>query len=196
MSVAKRIFLFFLDSFQAVLLVISFFLFLYVFVVQPHQVSGFSMFPTFHDQDLLLSNLLVTHPTSLTDKFIKELRRGDVIVFHSPTEPDKLYIKRIVGLPGETVQLSGGHVYLNGALFDETKYLKPDVMTYGEAFMRDGDTVTVPEGTFFVMGDNRPNSSDSREWGPLKETAVVGRSMIRFWPMKDFEIIHNPFTGK
>jgi signal peptidase I len=154
------------------------------------------MFPTFHDQDLLMSNLLVTHPNNLTDKFIKPLRRGDVIVFHAPLEQDKLYIKRIVGLPGETVQVTSGHVYLNGALFDESSYLKPEVLTYGEAYMRDGDTITVPDGTFFVMGDNRPNSSDSREWGPLKETAIVGRSMIRFWPMKDFEIIHNPFTGK
>lgn len=196
MNIFRRIFLIFLDSFQAILLVISFFLFLYVFVAQPHQVSGLSMFPTFHDQDLLLSNLLVTRPNNLTDKFIKELRRGDVVVFHSPTEPDKLYIKRIIAVPGETVQVTNGHVYLNGTLFDETKYLKPDVMTYGESYMRDGDIISVPPDTFFVMGDNRPNSSDSREWGPLKVSAIVGRSMVRFWPMKDFEIIHNPWTGK
>lgn len=196
MYFARRIFTFFLDSFQALLLVISFFLFLYVFVVQPHQVSGFSMFPTFHDQDLLLSNLLVTHPNNLTDKFIKPLRRGDVIVFHAPVEADKLYIKRIIGLPGETVRLNNGYVYLNGSLFDESGYLKSSVMTYGEAYLREGDTITVPEGMFFVMGDNRPNSSDSREWGPVKESAIVGRSMVRFWPLKDFEFIHNPFTGK
>lgn len=146
------------------------------------------MFPTFHDQDLLLSNLLAVKQHKLV--------RGDVIVFHSPTEPEKLYIKRIIALPGETVQLLGGHVYVNGELFDESLYLKPDVMTYGEAYMRDNDTITVPEYTFFVMGDNRPNSSDSREWGPLKETAIVGRSMVRFWPIKDFEIIHNPYAGK
>ncbi len=188
MSVARRIFLFFLDSFQAVLLVISFFLFLYVFIIQPHQVSGLSMYPTFHDQDLLLSNLFAVKQNKLV--------RGDVIVFHSPVEQDKLYIKRIIALPGETVQIADGHVFVNGVLFDESSYLKPEVMTYGESFMRDGDTVSVPEDTFFVMGDNRPNSSDSREWGPLRKINIVGRSMVRFWPTKDFEIIHNPFAGK
>ena len=174
MPFLKRIFLFLLDSFQAILLVISFFLFLYVFVVQPHQVSGLSMFPTFHDQDLLLSNLFAVRQN--------KLGRGDVIVFHSPVEDEKLYIKRIIALPGETVQISGGKVYLNGSLFDESKYLKPEVMTYGEAFMRDGDVVTVPPDTYFVMGDNRPNSSDSREWGPLKKINIVGKSIVRFWP--------------
>jgi len=159
---------------------------LYAFVVQPNQVSGSSMYPTFKDKEYLLSNLLNVRFNKYT--------RGDVVVFHSPVELDKLYIKRIIALSGDTIMLKEGKVYLNGVQLDESAYLESTVLTYGGAFLQDGIERVVPDGYIFVMGDNRPYSSDSREWGFLDRSKVVGESLVRVLPFNKFKVIHNPFT--
>ena len=187
MNILKAVYTFFLDTLQTVLVAASVFLILYAFILQPHEVTGSSMFPTFKDKEYVLSYLL--------DVRFDKLQKGDVIVFHSPTELDKLYIKRIIGEANDAVTVEGGLVYLNGQILDETAYLKPDVMTYGGSFLQDGQTVAVPEGTFFVMGDNRPFSSDSREWGFLPKEKVVGRSMVRVWPPNVLTVIGNPYKN-
>jgi signal peptidase I len=185
MELFRKIAIFFYDGLQTILLIAAVFLVLYIFVVQPHEVSGHSMDPTFNDHDFLLSNLLAVR--------FKDLKNGDIVVFKSPIEADKLYIKRIIGMPGDRVKVQDGKVYLNGAMLDESPYLKSDVMTYGGASMQDGIEYVVPEGTVVVMGDNRPNSSDSRAWGFLDEQKLIGKSSIRMWPVNTFEFIHNPF---
>jgi signal peptidase I len=184
MDLLKRIFMFFLDAFQAILVVASFFLILYIFVVQPHEVSGSSMFPTFKDKEWLLSSLL--------DVKLDTLKRGDVIVFHAPDASEKLYIKRIIGIEGDTVMVQGGSVYLNGTLLNESAYLK-DVSTYGGGFIQEGTPQVVPPGELIVMGDNRPNSSDSRQWGFLKKDRIIGKSVVRVLPVNTFTIISNPY---
>lgn len=181
LEILKKIYVKFLDTAQSLLFVASIFLFLYIFVIQPHEVSGLSMFPTFHNQDFLLSYLL--------DVKTNSLRRGDVVVFHAPYDVEKLYIKRIIGMPGDIIKIEGGKVYKNDVLLDEKAYLNETVETYGGSYLRDGQAITVPAGTIFVMGDNRPYSSDSREWGPLDEKKLIGRSMMRVWPMNTFVII-------
>lgn len=188
MAILRRIYYFLLDTIQTILIVASVLMVLYAFVVQPNQVSGSSMYPTFKDKEYLLSNLLNVR----LDKYT----RGDVIVFHPPVEHDKLYIKRVIGLAGDTVMIKDGKVYLNGAVLDESSYLQPMVETYGENFLHEGATVVVPEGFLFVMGDNRPGSSDSREWGFVDKTQVLGESMVRIFPLNKFKIIHNPFEDK
>lgn len=181
MELFKKIYLKFLDTAQAFLFVVSFFLVLYIFVIQPHEVSGSSMHPTFKDKEFLLSYLL--------DVQLQSIKRGDVIVFHSPVEEDKLYIKRVIGVPGDTLRIENGKVFHNEVLLDESAYLSSEVATYGGSFLHDMETVSVPEGTFFVMGDNRPYSSDSREWGFLPYDKLIGRSMVRVWPANTFTLI-------
>lgn len=161
---------------------------LYAFVIQPNEVSGSSMYPTFEDKEYLLSYLL--------DVKFDKYKRGDVVVFRSPVELEKLYIKRVIALPGDRIMIKGGKVYLNGEELDESLYLQPTVQTFGGAFLQEGVEKLVPNGFIVVMGDNRPYSSDSREWGFLDKSRVVGRSVVRIFPFHKFHIIRNPYTQK
>lgn len=187
MDLIKRGGLFFLDSLQTLLIIASVLMIVYAFVIQPNEVSGSSMYPTFKNKEYLLSYLI--------DIRLDKYKRGDVIVFHSPIDNEKLFIKRVIGLPGDRIRLENGNVYLNGMLFDETAYLAKEVKTYGGSFLPDGVEITVPAGTVFVMGDNRSYSSDSREWGFLKKSDVVGKSIVRILPLTEFTIIKNPFES-
>lgn len=184
MELLGKIGKFLYDSLQVFLVIAAFFLVIYIFILQPHQVDGLSMSPTFHHSDILLSYLLPVR--------FNQLEKGDVVVFHSPNEADKLFIKRIIALPGDSVKVQEGSVFLNGEKLDESSYLASDVMTYGGAFLQDGEAKTVPDGTLVVMGDNRDNSADSRAWGFLDKQKLVGKSIIRLWPVNSFEIIKNP----
>lgn len=188
MEILRRIYYFLLDTIQTILITASVFMILYAFVIQPNQVSGSSMYPTFKDKEYLLSYLL--------DVRLDKYKRGDVVVFHSPVELEKLYIKRVIAIEGDRIMIQEGKVYLNGQQLDESAYLKSDVQTYGGAFLQDGVETVVPQGTIVVMGDNRPYSSDSREWGFLDKSRVVGRSVVRIMPFNKFHIIHNPYTDK
>lgn len=173
-----------LDTVQTLLIAASVFLVIYVFLFRPYQVNGASMFPTFVDGEYVLTNLIVMRMSLPT--------RGTVVVFESPIDTEKKYIKRVIGVPGDTVSISNGEVYLNRQRLDESKYLKPEVKTYGGAFMREGQEVTVPEGSVLVMGDNRPYSSDSREWGFLKTNKIDGVSLFVYWPPGNTRVVKNP----
>jgi signal peptidase I len=117
------------------------------------------------------------------------LKRGDIIVFVAPPDKEKDYIKRIIGLPGDRIKISAGDVYLNGQKLDQTSFLSSDVKTNGGAFLGEGDEVVVPEDNYFAMGDNRPFSSDSREWGFVPKNAVIGKSFIVYWPLNRLRIV-------
>lgn len=157
-----------------------------VFLIQPFFVQGASMEPNFEDKEYLIVNELGYKTTPVgnffTVKPFKELRRGDVVVFRYPKNPKIFYIKRIVGLPGEKVEISGGEVKIsnsenpNGFVFDEREYLPASEETNGEISMTLKDE-------YFVMGDNRKNSSDSRAWGPVPEEDVMGKVVLRAWPI-------------
>lgn len=120
------------------------------------------------------------------------INRGDVIVFKAPTDEDKDFIKRVIGIPGDSVMIENGYVYVNGKQVNEDPYLDDDVRTYGGSYIADGETVTVPEGQYIVMGDNRPFSSDSREWGPLKKEDIIGKSFFVYWPLDTMRLVTNP----
>jgi signal peptidase I len=119
-------------------------------------------------------------------------KHGDVIVFKAPIDAEKDFIKRVIGVPGDKIRLQDGKVYRNGQLLNESAYLSPTVETHGGGFLRDGEDLIVPEGNYFVLGDNRPFSSDSREWGLLKRDLVIGVSLFVYWPPQNARIIHNP----
>ena len=142
------------------------------------------MFPNFHDKEYVLTNLITLRFGSIV--------RGDVIVFKAPPDPEKDFIKRVIGLPGDTVMVRDGDVYVNGQLYDESSYLNSSVKTFGGTFLRDNDTITVPEGNYFVMGDNRPYSSDSREWGFVPMANVIGKSFFVYWPLNEMRGVTNP----
>lgn len=186
MFVLRKVYAFLVDTIQSILIAASVFLVIYIFLFRPFQVNGQSMFPNFHDQEYVLTNLI-------TLRFGQPVQ-GDVIVFKAPPDPDKDFIKRVVGLPGDTVMVKDGSVYVNGSLYDESSYLKDDVKTYGGAFLKDGDTTTVPSGEYFVMGDNRPYSSDSREWGFVPSGNIIGKSFLVYWPMNEVRVVNNPLT--
>lgn len=186
MSILRKIYLFLVDTIQSILVAAAIFLIIYMFLFRPFQVNGDSMYPNFKDREYVLTNLI-------TLRFHTPVR-GDVIVFKAPPEPDKDFIKRIIGLPGDTVMVQNGDVYVNGQRLDQNSFLNPDVKTYGGSFLKDGDTVTVPQGEYFVMGDNRPYSSDSREWGFVPAGNIIGESMLVYWPVNDMQVIKNPLT--
>lgn len=140
------------------------------FLFAPVVVEGKSMQPTFQDQ-----NRLIISKTS-------GIQRFDMVVFHSP-EPGKDYIKRVIGLPGDTVEMRQDTLYINGKKYDEP-YLAASKknLPYSEQLTEDFQVI-VPEGAYYVMGDNRRQSRDSREIGPISEQEMIGEVKLRFFPL-------------
>lgn len=178
--VFRAIFRFFFDILESIVVALAIFVVVYLFLFQPHQVKGASMEPNFHDGEYILTN-----------KFEYRLslpKRGDVIVFKSPQNPDIDFIKRIIGLPGERVKLVNSVYYINGAPLRED-YLPKGLITYNGTFLKEGVEVTLQPEYYFVSGDNRPRSSDSREWGPITKESIIGKSQFRYWPFDRIGLI-------
>lgn len=142
------------------------------FVAQPFIVSGASMENTFHDKEYLIVD-------QLSYRFA-EPKRGDVIIFKYPNDPSKYFIKRIIGLPGETVSLSGAAVTIKNQAHPQGFTLAEPYAQAGHGG-RDQDLTLGPD-EYFVMGDNRDHSSDSRSWGVLEKDKIVGRAFLRLLP--------------
>lgn len=185
MESLRRAYFFLLDILQTLILAAAAFVVVYMFLFRPFEVKGESMFPTFHDSEYLITNII---GMKLSDP-----KPGDVVVFKSPDDPERDFIKRVIGIAGDNVSINEGHVYVNGKLLDESAYLKPEVKTYGGSFLQDGKEVTVPEGYFFVLGDNRSFSSDSREWGFVPKKNIIGNSVLIYWPLNSAGLIRNPY---
>lgn len=147
------------------------------FVAQPYIVSGSSMDPTFKDGHYIIVD-------QLTYRF-EEPRRGDVIVFRYPNDPSKFFIKRILGLPGETVVVENGQLLIANSPTSTEGYVLPEPFVTEAHKTSESFRKTLENDEYFVMGDNRPASSDSRVWGPLKENFIVGRAMFRILPLRD-----------
>lgn len=152
-----------------------------LFVVQPFIVDGESMEPNFHNQDYIMID-------KLSYRFSSP-KRGDVVVFHPPVNASENYIKRIIGLPGETVSLSREAVYINGRRLNEPYFGQNQFTTEP---VREPPTITLDRYHYFVLGDNRAHSSDSRDWGPLDERAIEGRTWFIAFPVADFRAITTP----
>ncbi len=185
MQFLRKVYIFLLDTVQTLLIVFAVFLVIYVFLFRPFQVSGSSMYPTFFDKQYILTNIVALR--------FGRPKQGDVVVFKAPNDPEKDYIKRVIGVPGDSVMIRNGDVYVNGKLLDQSAYLQPSVKTYGGAFLREGVATVVPSDYYFVLGDNRPGSSDSREWGFVPIKSVIGESFFVYWPLNKMEIIKNPY---
>jgi len=140
------------------------------FTGQSFRVEGESMEPSFYSGEYIIVN-------KLTYRFGSP-ERGDVIVFRNPESPEHLYIKRIVGLPGETVEIRGGEIYVDGGVLEE----RPDFaeILYGNY------SVTVPDGQYFVIGDNRAATSGSHTFGPVPRQNILGKLWISYWPPREW----------
>jgi signal peptidase I len=167
-----------------------------VFLFQPFFVQGSSMEPNFEDGQYLIVNELGYKETDMsvgsmnlfTVKPFKQAARQTVIVFRYPLDPSKFFIKRVIGLPGETVQVKDDKViifnkaHLGGFVLDESAYLSPNVVTGQD------QTVHLGPDQYFVMGDNREFSSDSRTWGPVPESDLIGEVELRAWPLNKVSV--------
>lgn len=152
------------------------------FIVQPFFVRGASMEPNYQQGDYLLVD-------EISYRF-DDPSRGDVIIFQFPQDPSQFYIKRIVGLPGETVSVEGGEVYITDPDTKQRRRLDED---YLRAMNTEGNvTIALQENEYFVLGDNRNASHDSRRWGTLREDLIVGRVFLRAWPFHKFDLIGSP----
>jgi signal peptidase I len=177
---------FLLETLETVAIALGIFLVIYLFVAQPHLVKGESMLPSYHEGEYIL--------TSKIYKWWGNPQRGDVIVLKSPDDKSVQFIKRIVGLPGEKIKVSSGKVtiynkeHTSGWELGES-YIGTAVPTYGNTFLPDGEVYEIPAGKYFVMGDNRPFSYDSRNWGALPKGDIVGKAFFVYWPLPDFGLV-------
>jgi signal peptidase I len=145
-----------------------------LFVAQPFIVSGESMSPTFENGEYLIIDELSYRLT--------EPKRGDVVIFRYPRNPKEFFIKRIIGLPGETVSLRGNQVQIQTAQGAMLTLDEPYIKNIGNGA---DATYTVDQGAYFVMGDNRPESSDSRIWGFMPRENLIGRALVRLLPVQE-----------
>lgn len=185
-TISKKIWLFILDITQTFVVTGAVFFFITYFFFRPFQVSGNSMYSNYKDKEYIITNLISLRFSNPT--------HGDVIVFKSPSDQNKDFIKRIIAIQGDEIFIENGKVYLNGNLLKE-EYLDPGMQTFGGAFLQEGVKKTVPNGYFFVMGDNRNDSSDSRTWGFVTRKNIKGISFFVYWPLNEVQIIKNPYDN-
>lgn len=167
---------------KALLVAIALAVIIRTFLFAPFLVDGQSMDPNLADQERLIVNKLIY--------MAREPKRGEILVFHATSEKD--YIKRVIGLPGETIEFKDDTLYIDGKAHPEPELEQIEAAYHknGISYTTDFGPVQVPEGHLFVMGDNRPNSEDSRELGPIPLDAVVGRGDLVFWPLPQFRLLH------
>lgn len=193
--IKKEKFAGFIDFLQSVVIAVVICLIVYIAIAMPNQVEGQSMQPNFYNNDIILTNKLSQWlgETNLGDSLGLDYHRGDVIVFQKPGYND--FIKRLIALPGDKVALKDGIVYVNGKALDESQYLPDGLETIGGTLLVDGgDELFVPEGHYFVMGDNRKNSHDSRyiDIGFIKREWLKGKVVLKYWPINEFHVVKDP----
>ena len=175
-----------LDAIQVIGISALTILILHVYVFQPNEVSGKSMYPYLEDKDRIITEKVTYR--------LNEPKRGDVIVFKYPLNKNEDFIKRIIALPNEEIELKNSLITIynpsnpQGLILKEN-YLPKGTITNGRAFLTEGKRVKVPEDHYFVMGDNREGSSDSRQWGFISRKDIVGRAAIRIWPANTFSLL-------
>jgi len=181
-----------IDFLQSIVIAIAICVVVYIVFATPNQIEGESMEPNFFNNEIVLTSKV--HQWLGASDFGKSIgvdyHRGDVIVFQKPNFSD--FIKRVIGMPGDKIQIENGKVFINGTQLVEN-YLPSTEITPGGSFLKDGgDALTVPADSYFVMGDNRENSHDSRysDIGFVKREWMKGKVLIRYWPLSSFKIIN------
>jgi signal peptidase I len=158
-----------------ILLAIAIAIFIVIFVVQPVKVEGTSMQPQLSDQDRIFVNRFIYR--------FKEIIKGEVVVFWYPKDRSKSFIKRVIGVPGDFIEIRRGMVYVNGERIDEP-YLKPEFRDF-QSFSK----VVVPQEMYFVLGDHRNSSNDSRSWGFVEKSLIYGKAIFSYWPVSHVGLV-------
>ncbi len=143
--------------------------FIIIFLYQPVKVEGTSMMPSLEDQERIFVNKFVYR--------LEPIQRGDIVVFRYPRDPSKSFIKRVIGLAGDRIQIDAGRVMVNGRTLDEEYVPRAyeDERSYSE--------IVVPSNSYFVLGDHRSLSNDSRDFGPVSQNFIYGKAVFGYWPM-------------
>jgi len=196
------------EYFESIVVAVILALFIRTFVVQAFKIPTGSMENNLLIGDHLLVNKFVVGPTASALEHallpIADIRRLDVVVFKYPEDPERDFIKRVIGLPGETVELRDKRVYIDGRPLDEPyvhflsppSHARPGDPDYTAYDVRENyGPVTVPAGHYFMMGDNRDNSQDSRYWGFLPRGYIKGKALMVYWSFDGEDGSANPLTG-
>jgi len=186
MELLKKTFDFVMDILETVVFVGSIFIVVYLFILTLNQVKGVSIEPTFISGDYIL--------TSRMTYMFRDYKRGDVIFFKSPSNPAIEYIKRIIGKPADRIKVQNNEVYVNGKMINEN-YISDKTSLWEQGCLKEGIDYIVPENELFVMGDNRPRSSDSREFCSIPSQSVIGHVFLRYYPANAYGVIKNPLPS-
>lgn len=140
------------------------------------------MVPTFHNGDYLITE-------KISYRF-RNPKHGEVVVLKNPRDESQDFIKRIIAVPGDSLQISKNSVFINGQIIKEN-YLPPDTQTRVGAFIQEGNIIKAGSNQYFVFGDNREHSSDSRDWGPVTKEEIIGKAFFRYYPISDVGLLTN-----
>lgn len=180
----KSFFEYIIETIKVIVVSLAIILPVRYYLIQPFYVKGASMEPTFHDHEYLIINEIKYR--------LEKPQRGEVVVFRYKKDPRQFFIKRVMGLPGEKVEINDGKIIIynkdnpTGKLIDESLYLSAQIETTP-------DQITVlKDDEYFVMGDNRPFSMDSRAFGPIKQSSIIGQTWFRGWPFDRLGWIETP----
>ena len=185
----RKFFLFIWEITKVICISLAIILPVRYYLIQPFYVKGESMVPNFHDQEYLIVD-------EISYRFTAP-ERGQVIVFRYPRNPQEYFIKRIIALPGEEVQIKDGRVIIyneankNGLTLNE-KYLPADLLTESD----NTEKIRVQDNEYFVLGDNRSNSKDSRSFGVVDKSFVIGKILFRGWPVKEITVFNSNYWPK
>jgi len=150
--------------------------FIIIFLYQPVKVEGTSMMPSLDDQERIFVNKFVYR--------LESIQRGDIVVFRYPRDPSKSYIKRVVGVEGDHIRIVAGQVFVNG------KPLQEDYVPTEYADMRSTGEIVVPPSSYYVLGDHRSMSNDSRDFGPVSQNFIYGKAVFGYWPFDKMGRLH------
>jgi len=185
-SIFKTIGEFFLEIIKVVIISLAIIVPVRYFLIQPFYVKGASMEPSFHDHEYLIINEIVYR--------FQDPQRGDIVVFRYPKDPSQYFIKRIIGLPGEKIKIKDNNIYVYNDQYPEGNILNEDIyLLEDEEVPNWGKTEFIlEEDEYFVMGDNREASLDSRKFGPVPERLIIGKAWVRGWPFDKIKIFDTP----
>lgn len=179
-----------IDIMQTIVIALAIFVFVYIFLAIPNQVDGQSMEPNFYNNELLLTNKVIQYigDKGIGQRLNYDYKRGDVVILKLPNNPD--FIKRIIAGPGDTILIENNKVIVNGKALNEA-YIPTTTRTEGGTFLKEDVEATVPQGHYFVMGDNRQASKDSRfsDVGFISRDYLKGKVFLRWWPLGRFGLI-------